>query len=102
LAHAEIFRNQAEEIKQGRVRLLADLRALPGIDVFPSDANFILFRVPAGKAGAVHQALMDSGVLIKLLSGSDPMLVDCLRVTVGTPVENQAFMTVLRRIFSGV
>lgn len=102
LAHAEIFQNQAEAIKHGRVQLLEDLQALPGIEVFPSNANFILFRVPAGKADAVHQALMDSGILIKLLSGSDPMLVDCLRVTVGTPAENQTFMTVLRRVFSDV
>ncbi len=101
LAHAGVFQEQAEDIKLGRVQLLADLQALPGIEVFPSDANFILFRVPVGKAGAVHRALMDSGILIKLLSGSDPMLVDCLRVTVGAPAENQAFMTVLRRIFSG-
>ena len=48
LAHADVFKAQAEDIMLGRAQLLSDLRALPGIEVFPSDANFILFRVPAG------------------------------------------------------
>jgi histidinol-phosphate aminotransferase len=98
LRYGEFFQQQAEVIKLDRMGLLEDLQTLPGVDVFPSDANFILFRVPAGKAQVIHQALMQQGILIKLLSGGDTMLVDCLRVTVGTRVENQAFITALRTI----
>jgi histidinol-phosphate aminotransferase len=97
LSHAEFFQQQAEVIKLDRMGLLEDLQTLPGVDVFPSDANFILFRVPAGKAQVIHQALMQQGILIKLLSGGDTMLVDCLRVTVGTQAENQAFISALRK-----
>ncbi|RUM94085.1 MAG: histidinol-phosphate transaminase [Thiothrix sp.] len=100
LAHAGIFQKQAEAIKLGRKQLLAELQTLPGVEVFPSDANFFLFRVPAGEACPIHQALMHQGVLIKLLSGNDPMLEDCLRVTVGTALENQAFIRALREILS--
>lgn len=95
LAHARVFQEQAERIKLDRERLLADLQLVPGLEVFPSDANFILFRTPAGEADRIHGGLMERGVLIKKLSGSDSMLEDCLRVTVGTPAENQHFIAAL-------
>ena len=56
----------------------------------PQRSNFILFR--AANADGVFAALKQRGVLIKNVSGSHPMLVDCLRVTVGTPQENDRFL----------
>lgn len=102
VTHIEVFQRQAKDIKHGRTQLLADLWRLPGLEVFPSDANFILFKVPMGKAKPIHQALIKKGVLIKLLSGSDPMLSDSLRVTVGTPLENQTFIKALQEIILDV
>jgi histidinol-phosphate aminotransferase len=71
------------------------LAALPGIVPLPSRANFILLRVPAGQAGLLFAALREAGVLVKSLDGSSPLLADCLRVTVGTPEENDLFLTAL-------
>ena len=79
-----------------RERLSAAMRALP-IDVTPSGANFILFRPRSMPGRALWQALVDRSVLVRDCSGW-PRLTDCLRVTVGTPEENDAFLTALHEI----
>jgi hypothetical protein len=81
-------KEQAKTIRQQRGELLRRLQALPGLTVYPSAANFILFRVPSGRGGAVFEGLKSNGILIKNLAGSAPALADCLRVTVGKPEEN--------------
>ena len=95
LDHADVLRRQTEALKVERGRLIDALEAQAGLTVWPSDANFITFRTPAGRAGAVHASLREQGVLIKCLDGSHPMLRDCLRVTVGTPDENTRFLGAL-------
>ena len=75
--------------------VVSGLQAIPGAELFPSEANFILFRVPAGRGQGVFAGLKSRGVLIKNLDGSAPALRDCLRVTVGTPQENAAFLAAL-------
>jgi histidinol-phosphate aminotransferase len=65
------------------------------VQAFPSDANFILFRV--ARADAVFAGMKMHGVLIKNLSGSHPSLIDCLRVTVGTAEENGRFLSALEQ-----
>jgi histidinol-phosphate aminotransferase len=67
------------------------------IDVTPSGANFILFRPTTMPGRAVWQALVDRSVLVRDCSGW-PRLTDCLRVTVGTPEENDVFLTALGEI----
>jgi histidinol-phosphate aminotransferase len=81
-----------------RERLSAAMRAMP-IDVTPSGANFILFRPRPLTGRAVWQALVDRSVLVRDCSGW-PRLADWLRVTVGTPDENEAFLTALDEIVS--
>jgi len=95
LAHREVFDEQAAMIRKDRTVLLAGLQTLPGLTAYPSAANFILFRVSAGQAGGVHAGLKERGILIKNLDGSAPALRDCLRVTVGRPQENAAFLAAL-------
>jgi histidinol-phosphate aminotransferase len=68
---------------------------LNGIMVYPSHANFILFRVPAGRATDIFEAIKARNVLIKNLHNVGGMLSDCLRVTIGKPDENRAFMDAL-------
>jgi histidinol-phosphate aminotransferase len=51
--------------------------------------------MPGGRAGELHVALRERGVLVKSLHGAHPLLADCLRVTVGTPEENAAFVAAL-------
>ena len=72
-----------------------------GLDVWPSQSNFILFRTtPSGCSGdEVWQALVDRSVLVRNCS-SWPRLADCLRVTVGTPAENSRFLDALAELIS--
>ncbi len=93
LRRPEVLDRQAAAIRAERGRLFARLTGLSGVQAFPSEANFILFRT--AKADAVFAALKARGVLIKNLHGSHPMLADCLRVTVGTPEENDRFVDAL-------
>jgi len=95
LRRPDVLDAQAAEVRKGRTRLLLGLQALPGVEAFPSDANFVLFRVP--RADAVFAGLRARGVLIKNLNGSHQSLADCLRVTVGTPEENDQLLGALQQ-----
>ena len=94
LDHHDVLLQQAQQLKQDRSILLAQLDALTGVQVFPSQANFLLFRV--SNATAVFNALKARNVLIKNLNGGHPALTDCLRVTIGTPAENAQFLAALQ------
>jgi histidinol-phosphate aminotransferase len=72
---------------------VAALGELP-VDVWPSGANFVLFRPRERDGGAVWQHLLDRGVLVRDCS-SWPRLSGCLRVTIGTPAEDDAFLAAL-------
>jgi histidinol-phosphate aminotransferase len=73
--------------------------ALGGLDVemWPSDANFILFRPRSVPAGEVWQGLLDRSVLVRDCS-TWPGLAGCLRVTVGTTDEDDAFLAALAEV----
>jgi histidinol-phosphate aminotransferase len=94
LDHHDVLLAQAEQIKQDRSKLAEQLRAIAGVQVYPSAANFLLMRV--ARAKEIFEGLKQRGVLIKNLHGSHTMLQDCLRVTVGTPEENEAFLIALQ------
>lgn len=91
LDYWSLFREQIADIKAERERLETGLAKLPGVRVFPSKANFILFKVPV-PAGEIHQKLLDRGILIRKNLGSTHGLQECLRVTVGTKQENDLFL----------
>lgn len=95
LQHEAVLTEQAAAIKLERGRLLRGLQEVPGLTAYPSDANFLLFRI--GNAERVFDGLKQRGVLIKSLHGSHRLLANCLRVTVGTPQENDAFLAALTR-----
>lgn len=94
LGHADVLIEQAAAIRIARAVLLEELMAVPGVDALPSSANFILFQVP--DVDRIFAGLKQRGVLVKNLNGSHPRLAGCLRVTVGTPEENRAFLDALR------
>lgn len=99
LEHVEPLDQQAASLRAERESLLAELNQraerVEGLQAWPSQANFLLFKTPTGQAVTIHQALVAAGILIKKLDGSHPQLANCLRVTVGTAAENQAFLTEL-------
>ena len=94
LEHADVFAAQAEQVRAQRTRLLAALRALPGVQVWDSEANMVLLRVP--DADRTFAALRTRGVLVKNVSTMHPLLARCLRVTVGTAEENTQLLAALQ------
>jgi len=100
LVHHEVLLQQAEQIKRDRAKLYQQLNEIAAVKVYTSEANFLLFRV--ANAAAIFNGLKQRGVLIKNLNGGHPMLKDCLRVTVGTPDENERFMVALKESMHGV
>jgi histidinol-phosphate aminotransferase len=94
LAHADEYARQAAILRQERGRLQRALAALPGVRAFPSEANMILVRVPDSKAA--FDGMKARGVLVKHIAGLHPLLANCLRLTVGTPQENDLMLGALK------
>ena len=95
LDNIDILNRQAKNIRDERERLVEAMNDIPGLEVFPSQANFILFRVLENNADEVFESIKQSGVLIKNMKAGEGLLKNCLRVTVGSPAENKAFMAAL-------
>jgi len=93
LEHADEYARQATVLRAERSRLFTALSAIPGVHPFPSEANMILVRVP--DAAGLFDALKRRKVLVKNLSGMHPLLPNCLRLTVGTPDENNLMIAAL-------
>jgi len=100
LKHKAVFDEQTRTIRAERARLQEALHRISGLHPYPSEANFILTRVPEGRAGALFEGLKQAGILIKNLDGAHPMLKDCLRFTVGSPAENAALVTALESLLT--
>ena len=98
MQHFAVLQQQAYEIKQNRAILMSKLAALDGVEVFPSDANFILFRV--NHASEIFQALVQQGILIKNLDNTHALLKNCLRVTIGTMDENTRFLKTISNLIN--
>lgn len=88
LGFTDEMARRVETLVTERERLRSGLEALDGLTVFPSGANFLLVRV-ADDGHALWQRLLDRGVLVRDFSRRE-RLDDCLRITVGTPDENDA------------
>ncbi len=94
LDHADEFDRQAAAIRAARTDLLAELARLPQVQVFPSEGNMVLIRVP--DAATTSAGMRARGVLIKNVSTMHPLLAHCLRLTVGTPADNAQMLAALR------
>jgi len=88
------MRARVDALVAERHRLAGALERLPGLTVYPSGANFVLVRADSG-GHALWQRLVDRGVLVRDFSHI-PRLEDCLRITVGTPVEDDELLAALR------
>jgi histidinol-phosphate aminotransferase len=94
LAAGDELAAQASIIRGARARLASVLAALPRAQVFPTRTNFVLLRLADGPAA--FAALRAAGILVKNLHGWHPLLANCLRITVGTPQENDAVIAALQ------
>jgi histidinol-phosphate aminotransferase len=95
LERIEVLQAQVRILIEERESLSKSLAALRGVQAFPSHANFITFRLLEADADAVVCDLLKAGVLVKNLHSAGGSLRQCLRVTVGTPEENRAFLHAL-------
>jgi histidinol-phosphate aminotransferase len=96
LCNHTAFDQQTQKICQERSLVFKQLNSLAGISAYPSAANFILFRTPTDQATRIFLAIKQLGILIKDMSPQGGLLKDCLRVTIGKPEENEAFITALK------
>jgi len=76
-----------------RERIYARLQSLPGIHVYPSQANFLLCRMANGEAKALKDELMRRGILVRYFN--KPGLSDCIRFSIGTPDQNDVLLAAL-------
>jgi histidinol-phosphate aminotransferase len=95
LAEWPALERRVEAIVEAREGLLHALYRIPGIKPYPSRANFVLFEVSGSDPRTVFESLYKRGVLVRDVT-SYPRLSRCLRVSVGTPEENEAFLGGLR------
>ena len=105
LEHADVFAAQATTLRAERSRMIVNLRSMPGITAWNSDANMVLIRLEA-QAGSANPALDRAqpmfehlkarGILVKNVSKMHPLLAHCLRLTVGTPEENTQLLVALK------
>ena len=95
LEHAEVFAEQARELRTQREALLAALRSMPGIlKCWDSEANMVLVRVQ--DAARTFAGMRERKVLIKNVSTMHPLLANCLRLTVGSADDNMRMLQALQ------
>lgn len=96
MSDSGFFESAVSTITSERNSLSEFLRSLPVIEkVYPSDANYILIRSRISKE--IFSALIDAGIVIRDRS-NQPKLENCLRITVGSPEENQKLKEVLKKL----
>lgn len=93
LGHVAEMEDRVAAVRAERSRIESAFADM-GVEFWKSGANFVLFRV--ANARDVWAAMLADGVLVRDCSGWD-RLADCLRVTIGTPDENSAFLAALSR-----
>ena len=84
-----------KEIVKERDILCEAMKAIEGVTVYPSSANFILFKT-AYKSEAVFEKILKNGVMVRNLSGN-PLLKNTLRVTVSKKEDNKIFIESLKK-----
>jgi histidinol-phosphate aminotransferase len=96
LKHRAIFAEQVQRTVSERERVLSALQQLPGIEVFPSVTNFLLFRTGASP-DELHARLYQRGVSLRQVAALSPLLSGCLRASIGAPEENDLFLEQLKQ-----
>jgi histidinol-phosphate aminotransferase len=96
--HLELVDFNIDKIREEKEYIMEQLNHAPAVEkVFPSDANFILFRIK--DARRIYRELANKGIIVRY-RGNEPGCENCLRVTVGMPDENIRFLKTLKEITS--
>ncbi len=94
----ELIKFNIDKIREERDFVANDLKHCPDVEeVYPSNANFLLFKIKNSKE--IYRKLADNGVIVRY-RGNEPLCEDCLRVTIGIPDENERFLRTLKEIIS--
>lgn len=95
LEHADVFADQAAELRAQRTALIAALRRMPGVErCWDSEANMVLIRV--ADSARTYEGMKSRKVLVKNVSTMHPLLANCLRLTVGTADDNAQMLAALQ------
>ena len=97
LEHPGLIEDQVAAIKRERSFLSAELSALPGVKIYPSEANFLLLEFDNRRPGEVFDALLEKGILVRNISNY-PGLSRCLRVTVGPRADNRVLVAAMSKV----
>jgi histidinol-phosphate aminotransferase len=98
LDYQDEFSGQVAEIIKSREELYLGMKAITGIKVYPSRANFIFFSC-SFDSNRIYNKLVAEGIIVKNLN-VPPLMPNCMRVTVGNRKENEAFLRALKRVIS--
>jgi len=96
LRNSPLFLQSAEQINQEKDRVFDELEKMEGVNAVPSLANFILFEVQGVGAKDVFRELFDGGIVVRGFDSE--RLENMIRVTIGTPEENDTFLHILRDV----
>lgn len=96
LSEPEIFEQRIQQILEGKKLLEKELSKLSLVKkIYPSDANFLLIEVD--DANSVYEDLLTQKIVIR---NRDQQVKNCVRITVGTPAENQRLLNTLKKLKS--
>ena len=98
LQHHDTIQTTIDILKTERERVFSGLSAIGRLKAFPSEANFITVRVP--DADALFNTLKENRILIKKLHGTHPLLAQCVRITIGSPEQNDAVLDIIRKLYA--
>jgi histidinol-phosphate aminotransferase len=93
LKNKKALKSYTKSIISERGRLFSEIAKIKGIKPYPSEANFILFRVK--EPDKIYKRLLKRGILVRNMNG---VVNNCLRVTVGTPEENRIFLNAIKEV----
>ncbi|RME88515.1 MAG: histidinol-phosphate transaminase [Anaerolineae bacterium] len=96
LEHRDELQRRRDRIVAAREAFYRELRAIPYLEPYPSQANFILCRVVRGSAATLHHTLMARGVLVRYFNS--PGLQDFIRISIGRPEEMEKLLNTLRQL----
>jgi histidinol-phosphate aminotransferase len=95
LRRPDLIEERVRQLQVSITELVEALKSVDGVEVVPTQANFVIFTTPMG-ADPLQEALIDHGVLVRNMGGY-PELEGYLRVNAGTRAENKAFLTALEK-----